>query len=64
MPIYAFTYQLAALEPPPPEMQQLFAALRYNQEQTNRFFGTIAGTVPIPEFFAPENLGRISGAPS
>jgi flavin-dependent dehydrogenase len=58
LPIYELTYQLAGLNPPP-EMQQLFAALRYNQEQTNRFFGTIAGTVPIPEFFAPANLERI-----
>lgn len=56
MPIYEFTYQLAALRPPAPEMQQLFAALRHNQEQTDRFFGIVAGTVPIPEFFAPENL--------
>jgi hypothetical protein len=62
MPIYEFTHQLAALEPPPLEMQQLFAALRGNQEQTSRFFGTLAGTVPIPEFFAPENLGQIMGA--
>jgi 2-polyprenyl-6-methoxyphenol hydroxylase-like FAD-dependent oxidoreductase len=61
MPIYEFTYQLAALQPPAPEMQQLFAALRHNQGQTNRFFGIIAGTVPIPEFFAPENLGQIIG---
>ena len=60
-PIYELTCQFAALQPPPPEMQQLFAALRDNQEQTDRFFGTIAGTVPIPEFFAPENLGRIIG---
>jgi 2-polyprenyl-6-methoxyphenol hydroxylase-like FAD-dependent oxidoreductase len=58
-PMYEFTCQLAALEPPPPEMQQLFAALRHNQEQTNRFFGVMAGTVPVPEFFAPENIGRI-----
>ena len=43
-------------------MQQLFAALRQNQAQTDHFFGTIAGTVPVPEFFAPENLGRIIGA--
>jgi len=43
-------------------MQQLFVALRHNQEQTNRFFGAIVGTVPIPEFFAPENLGQIMGA--
>jgi flavin-dependent dehydrogenase len=62
LPIYEFTHQLAALQPPPPEMQQLFAALRGNQEQTDRFFGTIAGTVPISEFFAPENIGRIMGA--
>jgi flavin-dependent dehydrogenase len=59
LPIYEFTYQLATLEPPAPEMQQLFAALHHNQEQTNRFFGAIVGTVPIPEFFAPENIGRI-----
>ena len=42
-------------------MQQLFAALRDNQEQTDRFFGVVAGTVPIAEFFAPENIGRIIG---
>lgn len=58
-PIYEFTCQLASLEAPPPEQQQLFAALRNNQEQTNRFVGTIAGTVPVPEFFAPENIRQI-----
>ncbi len=62
LPIYEFTHQLATLSPPPPEMQQLFAALHHDQEQTNRFFGALVGTVPIPEFFAPENLGRIMGA--
>ncbi|RAQ94171.1 NAD(P)/FAD-dependent oxidoreductase [Thermogemmatispora tikiterensis] len=62
MPLYEFTCQLAQLEPPSPAMQQLFAALRHNQEQTNRFLGTLAGTVPVPEFFAPENLGQIMGA--
>jgi 2-polyprenyl-6-methoxyphenol hydroxylase-like FAD-dependent oxidoreductase len=62
LPIYEFTYQLASLAPPTPEMQQLFGALRHNQEQTNRFFGMIAGTVAIPEFFAPENIGQIIGA--
>lgn len=59
MPLYEFTHQLAALQPPAPEMQQLFAALRHSPEQTDRFFGLIAGTVSIAEFFAPENLGRI-----
>jgi flavin-dependent dehydrogenase len=61
-PMYEFTATLASLEPPSSEMQQLFDALRDNPAQTNRLFGAIVGTVPIPEFFAPENLGRIIGA--
>jgi flavin-dependent dehydrogenase len=62
MPLFELTCEFAALQPPSPEQEQLFAALRHDQEQTNRFLGTLAGTVPIPEFFAPENLGRIMGA--
>jgi flavin-dependent dehydrogenase len=61
MPIYDFTATLATLEPPSIEMQQLFGALRDNPAQTSRFFGTIVGTVPIPEFFSPDNLRRILG---
>jgi flavin-dependent dehydrogenase len=61
-PIYQMTCHLARLEPPPPEMQALFSALRGNQEQINRMFGALAGNVPIPEFFAPENIGRIINA--
>ncbi len=56
------TLQFAHLQPPPPEMQQLFAALSHNQAQINLFFGTFAGTVPAQEFFAPENLGAIMAA--
>ena len=62
LPIYELTCQLAALQPPAPEMQQLLGALRHDQEQTNRFFGAIAGTVPVPEFCAPDNIGRIMAA--
>jgi flavin-dependent dehydrogenase len=58
-PIYEFTCQLAALEPPPPEMQQLFAALRGNQVETDRFMGVLAGTTSVPEYFAPDNLARV-----
>jgi flavin-dependent dehydrogenase len=61
-PLYDLTCQFAMLEPPPPDMQQLFAALRGNQADTDRFMGTLAGTTPIPEFFAPENLARIVAA--
>jgi 2-polyprenyl-6-methoxyphenol hydroxylase-like FAD-dependent oxidoreductase len=61
-PIYAMTQDFGTLAPPPVEMQQLFAALRDDQEQTDRFFGTVAGTVPIAEFFSPVNLARITDA--
>ena len=50
---------LATLDPPPPEMQALYAALIHNPAETDRLVGTFAGTVPIPEFFSPENVGRI-----
>ncbi len=59
MPMYEFNCEMASLEPPLPEMQQLFAALRGNQAEMDRFFGVLAGTVPVPEFFAPENTKRI-----
>ena len=62
LPIYEFTCQLAPLDPPPPEMQQLFGALASNPAETNRFFGLFAQTVPVGEFFAPENLARIMGS--
>jgi 2-polyprenyl-6-methoxyphenol hydroxylase-like FAD-dependent oxidoreductase len=61
-PMYELTYEFAGLAPPSPEQQQLFGALRGDQDATNRFIGTIAGTTPIPEFFAPESLARIVGA--
>ena len=59
LPMYELTCQLASLEPPSPEMQQFFGALRGNQAEIDRFWGTIAGTVPIPEFFSPRNIERI-----
>jgi len=59
MPIYEFTCDFAKIEPPPPEMQQLFGAMRGNQEAMDGFVSVMAGTLPAPEFFAPENVGRI-----
>ena len=58
-PMYEFTCQLATLEPSPPPMQRLFAALRGNQEATNQFFSAITGSRPLPAFMNPENLDRI-----
>ena len=40
-PLYHFTAELATLEPPPPEIQQLFGALHGNQEATNQFYSAI-----------------------
>jgi len=59
LPMYHLTCQLASLTPPPPEIQQLFAALRGNQAEIDRFHGIMVGTVPIQEFYAPENVQRI-----
>jgi hypothetical protein len=56
---YEFTGQLAKLEPPPPEMPALFAALSRNQAEADRFFGVIASTVPVDDFFSPANIARI-----
>jgi len=58
-PLYHFTCELATLEPPPPPIQQLFGALHGNQEATNQFYSAITGSLPLPQFMDPENLGRI-----
>ena len=61
-PMYEFTTHLAALEPPPPEMQALFGALRGNQDATNAFLSAITGAIPISDFMSNENIGRIIAA--
>jgi hypothetical protein len=61
-PIRPVTQRLSNLEQPPPEMLCMLAALATNQDDTNHFFGAWAGTIPIPEFFAPDNIQRIMTA--
>jgi 2-polyprenyl-6-methoxyphenol hydroxylase-like FAD-dependent oxidoreductase len=61
-PMFDLTCEFARLEPPPPEMQALFGALRRNQEATNQFFSAITGALPVPQFMNPENIGRIMAA--
>ena len=51
MPMYEFTYAQASLEPPPPPLQDLLAALQDDPAGTDRFFGVFAGTVPVADFF-------------
>jgi flavin-dependent dehydrogenase len=62
MPMYEFTCDLARMEPPPAEMQQLFSALAGDENESSQFFGALTGTVPLTEFFAPGNLERIIAA--
>jgi flavin-dependent dehydrogenase len=62
--MYELTCQRAALEPPAPQMSRLLAALHGNQGDTDQFIGVIAGTVPVAEFFTPDNIQRITGAAS
>jgi flavin-dependent dehydrogenase len=62
MPMYEFTCGLAILEPPSPEMQALFGALRGNQAETNRFLGLVEGTTAIADYFAPDNIARVLSA--
>jgi flavin-dependent dehydrogenase len=64
LPIFEFTTQLATLEPPPPEVQQLLAALPGNQAAMDAFVSVVAGTVSPVEFFDPDNIGRLLGAPA
>ena len=63
MPMYEMTFELAQVDqPPPPEMQQLLAAVARSQEAMDDFASVQAGTMPIPEVFSDENVGRIMGA--
>jgi 2-polyprenyl-6-methoxyphenol hydroxylase-like FAD-dependent oxidoreductase len=57
--MYEFTTQLATLEPPPPEMQQVLAAMAGNQPAMDGFARVTAGTTSPTEFFAADNVASI-----
>jgi 2-polyprenyl-6-methoxyphenol hydroxylase-like FAD-dependent oxidoreductase len=62
-PMYEMTFGFAQVDqPPPPETQQLLAAVAGNQAAMDDFVSVQAGTLPIPEFFSPDNVGRIMAA--
>jgi flavin-dependent dehydrogenase len=62
LPMYEFTTQIATLEPPPMELQQLLGAMPGNHEAMDAFVSVNAGTMSPAEFFAPEYAGRIMSA--
>ena len=63
LPMYDLTCQLATLEPPPPELEQLLAAIHGNQPAMDAFARMNAGTISPAEFFAPENLRALMAGP-
>ena len=64
MSMYEFTCQFATLQPPPPEMRQLFRAMRGNQQAMDGFARMNAGTVSPAEFLARDNISAMMAAAS
>lgn len=58
-PIYDFTTQLASLEAPPDEVQQLLGAIAGNQPAMDAFVSVVAGTLSPAEFFDPTHLQQL-----
>jgi 2-polyprenyl-6-methoxyphenol hydroxylase-like FAD-dependent oxidoreductase len=63
LPMFEFTSRLASLEPPPPELQQLLAAIQGKQGAMDRFAQMNAGTISPADFFAPASVGAMLAAP-
>jgi len=59
LPFYEFTYQIAPLEPPPPDFQQLLAAVHGNQRAMDGFIQVTAGVLSPAEFFSEQSVQRI-----
>jgi flavin-dependent dehydrogenase len=62
MPIFEFTTQLATLEVPPPDVQQVLFAVSQSPAAQDAFVSMVAGTMSPIDFFDPAHLGPIMGA--
>jgi flavin-dependent dehydrogenase len=58
-PSYDLTNDLGRLASLEPARLALFRAIEGDEREIARFFGTIAGTVPVADFWSPENVARI-----
>jgi 2-polyprenyl-6-methoxyphenol hydroxylase-like FAD-dependent oxidoreductase len=63
MPIYDFTTELATLEAPPDEVQQLLGAIAGHQDAMDAFVSLVAGTISPVEFFDPANIQQMLREP-
>ena len=58
-PIFELTCQIATLEPPSPQVQQVLGAAHGNKEAMDGFARVNAGVTSPAEYFSPENIGKI-----
>jgi len=63
-PMFELTWQIATLEPPPAELQQILAACYGNQPAMDAFVRMNAGSLSPRAFFAPEHIGPIMAGAS
>jgi hypothetical protein len=61
LPVYGLTCDFAKIQPPPAQMLQMLGAVSTSHDAVNDFVSVMAGTLPAPAFFAPENAARIIG---
>ena len=64
LPMYDFTNQIAPLDPPPPDFQQLLSAVHGNPSAMRDFVQVTAGELSAAEFFSERNVQRIFAAAS
>jgi 2-polyprenyl-6-methoxyphenol hydroxylase-like FAD-dependent oxidoreductase len=61
-PVYDFTCDFAQMNPPTERGKKMLGAIHGNPEAMDDFVSVQATTLPAPQFFAPENIGRIIAA--
>jgi flavin-dependent dehydrogenase len=59
LPLYQFTTQLATLDPPPPDLQELLAAVAGKQKAMDAFVSVTAGTLSPVDFFDPDSVDQL-----
>jgi flavin-dependent dehydrogenase len=62
LPMFELTCDLARFAPPSADMQMLLGATAASAGAQEQFVSMMAGTLPVPAFFAPDNVARIMAA--
>jgi 2-polyprenyl-6-methoxyphenol hydroxylase-like FAD-dependent oxidoreductase len=62
LPMFQMTCEIATLEPPTPQLQQVLAAIHGNQKAMDGFVQANAGTISPAQFFAGENVRAMLAA--